>query len=63
MHPAKVPNGKAIKSQLGKLYKDNKKKSDKLPPLSIINLMFLKDWLNQITPIKTKVETKTLLMD
>jgi len=25
--------------------------------------MFLKDWLNQITPIKTKVETKTLLMD
>ena len=43
IHPAKVPNGIAIKSQLGKLYAD-KIKNSKIPaPLLIINLIVLKD--------------------
>tara|TARA_B100001564_G_C20198988_1_gene471915 strand:+ start:219 stop:350 length:132 start_codon:yes stop_codon:yes gene_type:complete len=43
MHPENVPNGIAIKSQLGILYADSIKKSDKLAPLLTINFMLLKD--------------------
>ena len=61
MHPANVPNGKAINSQLGKLYADKIKNSNRPAPLLIINFIVLKDWLNHIIPRKTKVEIKTLL--
>jgi len=43
IHPAKVPNGKAIRSQLGRLYADKTKKSDRSAPLFIINFMVLND--------------------
>ena len=42
------------------LSKDKMKKSKRWAPFSIINFMLLNDWLNQITPKKTHVETKTL---
>ena len=43
MHPANVPNGKAIINQLGKLNDDKIKKSEKSAPLSITSLIILKD--------------------
>ena len=62
MQPANVPKGRAIKSQLGKLYADKIKKSEKPAPLFIIILIVLKDWVNHITPKKTTVEMQTLLI-
>ena len=61
IHPAKVPNGKAIRSQLGRLYADNTKNSESPAPLLIINLMLLKDWVNHIIPTKTHVEINKFL--
>ena len=43
MHPANVPNGRAIKSQLGRLYADKIKNSKRPAPLLIINFIVLKD--------------------
>ena len=39
MHPANVPNGRAIKSQLGRLYADKIKNSKRPAPLLIINFI------------------------
>ena len=61
MHPANVPNGRAIKSLLGRLYEDKIKNSERPAPLLIISLIVLKDWLNHIIPTNTKVEIRTLL--
>ena len=60
IHPANVPKGKAIKSQLGKLYAVKIKKSERLAPLLIIILIVLKDWVNHITAKKTIVDIQTL---
>jgi hypothetical protein len=43
MQPAKVPKGKAIINQLGILYNDKMKKSERLAPFSIIKFMLLND--------------------
>ena len=43
MQPANVPKGKAINSQLGKLYADKIKKSERLAPLFIISFIVLND--------------------
>ena len=39
MHPANVPNGREIKSQLGRLYADKIKNSKRPAPLLIINFI------------------------
>ena len=62
MQPANVPKGRAIKSQLGKLYADKIKKSERLAPLLIINLIVLNDCDNHMTPKKTIVDMQTLLI-
>ena len=58
-----MPKGKAIINQLGMLNNDKMKKSERWAPLSIINFILLNDWLNQITPKRTHVETKTYISE
>ena len=62
IHPANVPNGRANRSQLGKLYTDKIKKSERFAPLSTINLIILNDCVNHITAKKTIVDKKTFFI-
>ena len=61
--PKKTPKEILIVNHDGMLKIDSLKKSIIVPPLSRINLIDLKDWLTQTSPIITRVDIIVFIKD
>ena len=62
-NPKKTPKEILIDNHAGTLKKDNFKKSNRVPPFSKINLIYLNDWLTQTIPIITRIEINVFNKD